>query len=556
MWNLPKTPGRSQQKDFPYFRRLRGSIVTVLFAASFVPLVLIGGGMYYYAASVLKQKALDSLRMEVVNHKEVIDQFLSERVTGLRLVSENAGLNALTSPGGLEAVFQSLQSAYDGSSLADLGIINDQGRHLAYVGPFELISRNYQDAAWFKEVMKRGVYVSDVFLGFRNKPHFIIAVKQQSGERSWIIRATVDSDSFNSIVSEVDGNKGGDAYLVDRNGIYQTRPRKAGDLMGNSGFKDLKSFQGVRLVESQGKLLATVWLEAVPWLCAVEIDERVAFEALHRTRNIGIIVFVFGSILIILTVLFTTNHLVSRLETKRRSIRFLSEQLRHTSYMASSMELTYGFFREINDTLSNIDVTASWIQDLTRDGGLSTIQESLAQIKSEVSRSKKSIEKFLRFIGPGSPVIRDVNVNEILEDLLEFLDSELHFKNIRVTQDFQDHLPSIRSNRPKLRQVFQNIILNAMAAIEKDGEVILATRSGEGGIKVTITDDGPGIPEENLGKIFDPLFTTKSEGTGLGLPVCLNILERLGGRISVKSEAEKGTSFTVELPFQFKPPEG
>ena len=147
----------------------------------------------------------------------------------------------------------------------------------------------------------------------------------------------------------------------------------------------------------------------------------------------------------------------------------------------------------------------------------------------------------------------EVNTNEILDDLLEFLSSELHFKNIRVKRDYEDHLPGIRSDHSKLRQVFQNIVLNAVSAVEKDGEISLTTRAGQNGVTVTIADDGPGIPEEIIENVFDPLFTTKPEGTGLGLSICLNVLQKLGGNISVKSEPGKGASFVIELPFQFKP---
>ena len=553
MSDFPDRFSKTQEGDFPYYRRVWNRVVVALMAASFIPLILIGGGMYYYATSTLKEKTLATLRMEANHHKETIDQFLAERTMDLRALSANLDLSSLTAPGALETVFLSLRLADGRPCFADLGIIDDQGRHLAYVGPYDLISKNYMDAEWFKSVMKYDVYISDVFLGFRNIPHFIIAVKQVSNEGSWIIRATVDTVYFDSFISRAPGKRGGDAFLVNINGTFQTSPRMAGQLMGQSEFKDLKPFEGIKLEEREGQIRATAWLKNVPWLCVVKIDQDDIFEALQRVRRIGIYVFVLGAILIVLTVLLTTNQLVSILETKRRSIRFLDQQLRRTSYMASSMELSYGFFREVKDNLANIDVATTWIQDLARKDDLKEIEKSLDQIKSEVSRSRKSIDKFVRFISPGEPVIMEVNTNKILDDLLEFLSSELYFKNIRVKRDYEDNLPGIRSDHSKLRQVFQNLVLNAVSAVEKDGEISLTTRAGQNGVTVTIADDGPGIPEEKTEKIFDPLFTTKPEGTGLGLSICLNILQKLGGNISVKSEPGKGASFVIELPFQFKP---
>jgi two-component system NtrC family sensor kinase len=543
---------KTQEKDFPYFRHVWKRVVLALMAASFIPLVLIGGGMYYYATSALKEKTLAALRMEVISHKEAIDEFLAERTMHLRVLSANLDLSKLTAPGVLETAFLSLRSPDGRPCFADLGVIDDQGIHLAYVGPYDLISKNYKNAEWFKAVMENNVYVSDVFLGFRDVPHFIIAVKQVTSRRSWIIRATVDTAYFDSITSEARGKRSMDAFLVNRNGIFQTSPRISGKLMGQSEFKRLERFEGVKLEEIQGQIRATTWLSKVPWLCVVRIDQDDIFEALQRVRRIGIYVFVLGAILIVFTVLLTTNQLVSILEAKRRSIRFLDQQLRRTSYMASLMELSHGFFREINDTLANIDIAATWIQDLAVKGDLKEIEKDLDQIKSEVSRSRKSIDKFIRFMRPDEPAIIDVNVNELLNDLIEFLGSELRLKKIRVKKDYEDNLPGIRSDHSKLRQVFQNIVLNAMTAVEKDGEISLTTRAVQNGVAVTIADNGPGIPEENMENIFDPLFTTKPEGAGLGLSICLNILQRLGGHISVKSEPEKGAVFTVELPLHIK----
>ena len=553
MSDVPASFSKTKEKDYPYFRGVWNRVVVALTAASFIPLILIGGGMYYYATSALKEKTLTTLRMKVINHKDAIDQFLAERTMDLKVVSANLGLDSLITPGVLEGVFLSLRSAEGRSCFTDLGIIDDQGRHLAYVGPYDLISKNYKDAPWFKAVMERDVYISDVFSGFRRVPHFIIAVKQADNEGAWIIRATVDTVYFDGITSQSPGKRSGDTFLINRNGVFQTNPRMGGQLMGQSELTGLEPFEGVKLEERQGQIHATAWLKKVPWLCVAKIDQDEIFYALHRVRNTGIFVFILGAILILLTVLLITNQLVSSLETKRRNIRFLDQQLRRTSYMASSMELSYGFFRGIKDNLANIDVATTWIQDLSREGSLDEIEKSLDQIKSEVSRSGKSIDKFLRFIRPGHPVITEVNINEILDDLLEFLVSELDFKNIKVKRDYQDHLPIIRSDNSKLRQVFQNIVLNAVAAVEKDGEISLTTSADKNGVTVTVADNGPGIPEENIGQVFDPLFTTKPEGTGLGLSICLNITQKLGGSISVSSKPKRGASFIIQLPFQFKP---
>jgi two-component system NtrC family sensor kinase len=552
MDEILNTPARSSSGDFPYFRRTWNTVVVTLLAAAFVPLLVIGGGMYAYLTSVIKQKTVATLRINALDLKDAVDQFLAERTMDLKLISENIGLPSLCDPQTLQNVFHSLQHQLP--CYTDLGVIDDQGRHLAYVGPYDLLTKNYRDAQWFKIVMDRGVYISDVFLGYRNAPHFVIAVKAANSEGMWFLRATIDTDYFYRVISAIAEKSNADAYFVNRRGVYQSRPRSAGHLMEQSRFTDLNPFEGVTFQERDDHLLMTVWLENVSWLCAVQMDRKNAFADLRRIRIIGIWVFGLAAILIAMTILLTTNHLVSRLEVKRRSIRLLDRQLRRSNRLASAMELAPGFFREIKEALTNMDAVAMNIQDLCRGNPAEGITESLAQLRSEAARSRMSIDKFLRFTRRAEPIIKALNVNEVLDDLIEFMDKELRFNNIRVVRNYEDSLPAIRSDPSELRQVFQNLILNAIDAIQNNGEITLTTRRSDDDVIVTVADTGPGIAEEHFEKIFEPLFTTKPGGTGLGLPICADILKGLGGRIAVHNPPEGGACCVVKLPLQFNRP--
>jgi signal transduction histidine kinase len=180
------------------------------------------------------------------------------------------------------------------------------------------------------------------------------------------------------------------------------------------------------------------------------------------------------------------------------------------------------------------------------------ISTDMAQIQSRASQSRKSIDRFLNATRTLEPMIMEININEMLDNLIELYDRELHFNKIRLVRNYHTPPPLLRSDPTRLRQVIQNLIFNAMTAIQQDGNILLKTGAAEDWVRITVSDDGPGIPEENLDKIFDPHFTTKAEGMGLGLSICRQIVKKLGGRISVRNEPEKGAAFTVELPARFK----
>lgn len=545
---LNDTKQHTGGQDFPYFHRLWKNIVVSLMAASFVPLILIGGGMYYYTSSALKQKTIESLETEVMLRKETIDRFLAERTMDLKLLSKNTDMNSLVRPGVLEDVFKSLQSELP--CFQDLGIIDGHGRHLAYCGPFDLISKNYKETFWFRAVMTRDVFISDVFTGFRNEPHFIIAVRKTAEKGTRIIRSTIDTAYFNDIVSKLAGKRSVDAYLVNEKGVFQAVPNEPEKLMAQSGITEFDYFKGMRISEHEGRLRLMVWLDNVPWLCVVEIRKDEIFAQLYLVRNIGAFIFFLGGVLIVMTVLLTTNYLVSRLEFKRQSIKTMGHQLLIANKNALSLHVFSGMFHEIRSVLGNMDVMIKWSRVLARKGSPVELEDCLGQLKSEVTRGWELTDKVLTDIQPLEPVVTEIDINKMIDELIEFFHIDFSSKSIEVVTDYQDDV-MIGSDRSLLRQVFQNLIHNALTAIGKEGKIIFKTRRFPEGATVTITDTGPGIPEENIERIFDPLFTTKPEAAGLGLTISADILKKLKGGISVTSEPGKGASFEVNIPLRF-----
>ncbi|MBF0119855.1 MAG: hypothetical protein HQK79_13555 [Desulfobacterales bacterium] len=500
----------------------------------------------------LKEKIIESLSTEAITLKNSVDQFLSENSFDLKLLAKNIGLANLQNQEKLKQAFHSLQKQIP--CFIDLGIIDSNGNHLNYIGPYNLLEKNYKNTDWFNAAISRDIYISDMFLGYRDIPHFIIAVKEKSQEGTWFLRATIDTYYFNGMLTKITGKSKAEAYIVNHKGIYQTYYNEKNVLMTQSQFKDIERFEGVKFQEKAKYLIMTVWLEKIDWLCIVQIDREHAFKDLHQFLHIGIWIFVSGLILIVMTAFLTTNHLVSRLEFKRRSIRFLDLKLRQANRIVLLMDIAFGYFREFKDTLMNIDSSAVCIHDLVQKGNLENILENIENIRSEVSDSRHSIEAFLKFIKTSDPIIKDLNLNEVLNDLIGFLNNELQSKNIKVIRNYDDSIPNIRNDLSQLYHVFLNLILNAVSEIQHDGFITLTTQKTSNTVVIEISDTGQGISEKHIKTIFEPLFTTKPGSIGLGLSICAEIIEKIGGRISAHNCCGGGACFVVELPIKFLHP--
>jgi two-component system NtrC family sensor kinase len=233
----------------------------------------------------------------------------------------------------------------------------------------------------------------------------------------------------------------------------------------------------------------------------------------------------------------------------------LDERLLQSQKLAAIGELSAGIAHEINNPLAIIRQEAEWMQLLLKKLGdgkaLEELQGSVQQIVQQVDRCTEITRNLLDFARKRDPVIQAVEVNRIIENMTMLVEKEAKHNNITIVRHYDETLPVIYSDAPQLRQVILNFLTNATQAIGKDGVVTITTRlSTDAAVDIVISDTGCGIPAANLGKIFNPFFTTKppGQGTGLGLSICHGILLRLGGRIAVESTVGQGTQFTITLP--------
>ncbi len=201
----------------------------------------------------------------------------------------------------------------------------------------------------------------------------------------------------------------------------------------------------------------------------------------------------------------------------------------------------------VADQIEKIEAVEQEIDlDYIREDIVDLIDES----KEGTERIKKIVEDLKHFAHPGQDKIQDTDINKELTSTLNIVNNELKYK-ARVVKEFNT-LPIIMANPQQLNQVFINILVNAAQAIEKMGEIRILTKEVDGFVQIHISDTGCGISEENLTKIFDPFFTTKGvgKGTGLGMNIAYNIIQKHKGDIQVESRVGKGTTFIISLPVE------
>jgi signal transduction histidine kinase len=215
------------------------------------------------------------------------------------------------------------------------------------------------------------------------------------------------------------------------------------------------------------------------------------------------------------------------------------------SRLAATGELSATLAHEIKNPLHAITVAASYIKDTYR-GKL--IREFIKIIQSEASRINTLTTSLLNFAKPLQPEFRKSDINRIVQEVAALLKEESTEQNVAIEVTMADDLPLIEFDRDQIKQVLLNLVINSFDAVEKDGWIKMQTKLSDGNVLLSVEDNGAGIKPEDLKNIFNPFFSTKTRGTGLGLAVSKKIAKEHGGDLLIESVPSLGSQFTLTLP--------
>lgn len=217
--------------------------------------------------------------------------------------------------------------------------------------------------------------------------------------------------------------------------------------------------------------------------------------------------------------------------------------------------LAAGLVHEIKNPLNAISINLQLLnEDLqNRDSEKdSKMSRRVRLLQKEVSRLDSILSDFLRFAKKHELHIEACDINEVIDSVLDFIGPEAMQNSIRILKSFDTKLPKCNLDSNIIKQALLNVILNAQQAMPKGGELIVRTYGNDENVFIDITDTGVGIERDKIDKIFQVYYSTKENGTGLGLPAARRIIEESKGTISIRSEDGKGSSFLIKLPVNSK----
>jgi signal transduction histidine kinase len=224
----------------------------------------------------------------------------------------------------------------------------------------------------------------------------------------------------------------------------------------------------------------------------------------------------------------------------------LKERLSRAERLSSLGEMAAGISHEIRNPLGIIRSSAELLKKkVTKIDPSNNIPDIIVE---EANRLNRIITDFINFAKPRSPNLVPCRINEVIDKNINFLSMQIEEKGYVIKQNYQNSLPEIQADGAMLYQSFLNILINAMQAMPHGGTIEITISANAKMVTINFEDEGQGISEEVIEKIWDPFFTTKEMGTGLGLGVVKNLIESHGGNIQILNRTQGGACVTVELP--------
>ena len=506
-------------------------------------------------------------RLEVIaeHQAHTLDLFLRERLVNLaNVIDDPLFRQSLAADASLRTALVKLRQT--SSAFVDIGVVDGDGNLNHYHGPVDFAQPvSYRKEPWFLDLLAstKQAVITDIYTGFRNEPHFTIAVKRNLDGGALIVRAALSPERISEYLTTLEGAKEVNAWVVSANGVFQVVTPRVGRPLQQSPYLPPRIPVRGHLDASDAlgsADFAYAWLSEVPWALVVENTSLKGFRAglawmPSNVLPVTVVIFVFMGVVMFLR----ARQLVKRQLASERHEAELSGQLVQAAKLASVGELAAGIAHEINNPLAIIAEEIGVLKDmldpeLAEEGEEINLEEHLGIMYEAVFRCRDITRKLLSFVRKAEVKVAIYDLHEVLDEILDgMLNNELAISNVQVVRDYDSAVQPIVTDRNQLIQVILNLVKNAIDAMAEGGVLTVQTAHKDDRVMFTVKDTGCGMTAEQLERVSTPFFTTKEpgKGTGLGLSVSFSIIKSFGGNIYVNSVPGRGSIFTVELPYTY-----
>jgi len=284
-------------------------------------------------------------------------------------------------------------------------------------------------------------------------------------------------------------------------------------------------------------------IESSGWGVIVETqNDKIRVESNLLVQNLWLFNITIFGIALVVTLIFT-QQITSMQQQAEEDLRESEEALRKKEKLAVLGKLAGGVGHELRNPLGAIKNAVYFLNMAIKEPD-EEVKESLKIIEEEVKTSERIITSLLDFARPKPLNLQNIVINDVVQSAQKYITVP---ENVTIVNNLDKNFPSINADPEQIAQVFGNIMLNAIQAMPDGGQLIINSVENQKRVIISFTDSGVGISEENLGKLFEPLFTTKAKGIGLGLAVSKTLIEAHNGSIEVQSKVGKGSTFIIKL---------
>lgn len=563
-----RTPnGAKASEHFQYARRM---IFWGFILVPLAPYLVAVGVSFLFLLNSLVASSHSTISRVASDHAENVEFFLDERLNDLDFMLRSFSVKELSQPEKLQELLQHLQ--IETGAYVDLGLVDATGRHIAYAGPYNLEEKDYTDSPWLLSTIANGVHVSDVFLGHRGIPHFVVAVAKQ-GAPSVVLRATIDSETFCTMVESIRIGKTGQGHIVNSDGLFQTYADNGMRLLHKDPdfqlypypFNNDKAFT-TKDHSGKRRLYSIASINEGKWLLVVSQEVAEAFEQLYQAGWYLSAVTMLGGLVIVSLARTFSRRIGSALTEADEVKEHLRDRLSRSVRLAELGEMTASFAHEINNPLqimeSEIAVMRMNLEDLVRiappegEELRAELEDNMSQLQLQIGRCSEVTRSILWFGRQDHVQDAIIHLHELMRAVAAMVKKKAELQDITFHIAEAPGTPAIKGDSGKLQQIFLNLLNNAIYAIvERHGHnggllEFTAAPRGKGWVEIQVRDNGTGMPKHVLDNIYTPFFTTKPprKGTGLGLAVCFGLIKSMGGAIEVETKENQGTAFTILLP--------